>query len=805
MIEIPQVVLCSENEAERGRWRTALAGSAELRECAGLAALEAALTLRPADVLVAPADAPLLEGIQRIRGEARLVLCGARLPPGVSDAAAQGYDLRHVARVEDLRREVQALARPRSLTRRHQLTGLTVCWAGTPAAATVMDISNGGLSFRLELEGNLEELLPGTVLHGVQVVRGGELALAAEAITVRYVELCDPGDSGGGAHYRIGCELASPLRPPTTGKAARITDGAARAGLLRAALRSGGLYLQDAEGAQAGITCNTGRVDLEHGALELASPFCPFEKLDVVRGTFELGGGSYRFLTAVASTQPLALRLPPVIEVAHRRTSSRYRPAAGQPVEVELVGPLLPGGAARRPVLELSSTGLSFAAHPEYDLFPPGARLTRVAVKLGGLDLCCSAEVKNLLPLPGKEGAQGELRCGLVFEGLDQQDRGRLADAVMRHRFPGLADGTEVPFEQVWRFFQDTRFLYPEKLQAIAPLVPEIHRTYSRLGPETTHLFKSLVYREQDKLLAHLSTVRAFRRTWVVQHLAGQTRRRGQQAPRVVNQGLSEYFGQNTDLEYVKVFFRPDNKWPARVFGGFARKVTDRQLSDLRRFHYLALHTSAILPGAAPDLRVIEVDGGDLSVVERHFVGAERGLLLRSDDLTRGGLALPELSAAYRERGLQRERRVLLALRKDLPVGFALCELSSPGLNLSELLSSFHASLLPGAVDGAASAERALEQQRQARAALVRAALSLYRRAGRPFAVGLFDESLGEELLSLPALSRKQYVCWTCHRTLYRRFCEHVDRLYEMLDADRRRTQPHDALPDGELERGSAA
>src|SRR6185369_1875950 len=102
---------------------------------------------------------------------------------------------------------------------------------------------------------------------------------------------------------------------------------------------------------------------------------------------------------------------------------------------------------------------------------------------------------------------------------------------------------------------------------------------------------------------------------------------------------------------YHKIFFRPDNAWPARIFGGFARTVVDPRLSDLRTFDYYQLPASWVPTTDVGENRVevIEAAGADLSVVERHFVRTERGVLLRADDLTRDGLGLAELNARYRE------------------------------------------------------------------------------------------------------------------------------------------------------------
>jgi hypothetical protein len=788
------VVLLSTDADELLRWTAALEGAAELRSAGSVAELATALARAPAEVVIAPCDARLLDGIQRFRAGARLILCGPVAPTGVIDAASEGYDLRHVASVDGLSRAVHALARPRSAMVRHQLRGLYARWAGAARTVPVLDVSNSGLSLRIELDGELESLLPGVVLSSVEVHRGPALALAAESAIVRYVEqVSEPGED---PHYRIGCELSRPAEAQGHGRTVRMTDGIACLGLLRAALRTNGIFLHGQDPGSPGILCSRGQIDVEKGAIVLEAADAPFEPYEVVRGSFELGGSSHTFVTAAISREPLALRLPPAIEGVHRRSSARYRPDARSPVTAELTTPLIPGGPLPRLVLELSSTGFSFALDPTFDLFPPGMRLSRVELKLPDFTLACAGEVKNLAPLPGDAQA---LRCGVSFEGLDTETRERLVDAAMRHRYPGLEDGRVLSFEQIFRFFQETRFMYPAKLAALEPFMPAVRRTFTQLQSKESTVFKSLIYREGGKTLAHGSCVRVYRRTFVLQHLAGITHRLSHRpAPQVLNLGLAEYFGQSTDLEYLKFFFRPDNRWPSRVFGGFARKLSDRHLSDLRTFEYLGIDTGVELPERA-SVRVVEAAVGDLGLIERHFVATEKGLLLRSDDLTRGALSLRELDAEFGDLGLTRKRAVLLALREGEPVGFALCELSSPGMNLSELFSAFRIHLLP------AAGEPDDPRRRDVELALCRAALQFYRREGRPLAVALFSE--GDPVARiLPALTRKQYTCWTVHRSLCPSFCEHVDRLYQLLNEARRKKETaNDAVPDGELVRGDAA
>lgn len=769
----PAVVLLSNDAEEIARWSARLHEAVDLRAASTVPELAALLKVLPADVIVAPCDARLLEGIQRCRHEARLILCGRALPAGVLEAAAQGYDLIHLDDVDALRREIHALVRPRSLMKRHPLRGLEVTWAGVNRPSRIVDVSNGGFSFRVGLDEEVERLLPGSVISSVEIRRGGGIALSAASAVVRYVDRL-PADSGEPG-YRIGCELTSTGASPAA-RTMRIADRARRAGLLREALRSGGLFLEGEEGMARGVFVQGGQVDLERGEMILDAEAGAFEPHDVVRGTFEYGGGSHSFLTSVVSIEPFRLRLPRSIDAAQRRSATRYRPVKGHPIAVGVRSPLLPDETpSLRCLLELSSTGFSFAFDPSHDLFPPGTRLSEIHLSLDGRSVPCSGSVRNIGPVAGSPHL---VRCGVVFDELAPADRMRLADAVMRYRYPGLVDGRELTFEELWGFFKETRFLYAQKLETLAAIQPEVERTFAALLGHSDRVFKSLIYREDRTPIGHLSCVRSYRKTWVIQHLAGFTRTRGKQAPQILNAGVAEYIEHNA-IEYVKIYFRPENKWPSRVFGGFARKLSDPHRSDLRTFEHLVVPTNAEIPAGetAAGIRIVEAKGSDLAAVEHHYVAQGESLLIRSDDLTRSSLDLSDLDADFRMLGLSRRRVTLLAMRGDVPLGFALCELTSPGVNLSELFSSMRIAVFPPS--GLDEAEK-VRLEAATRAELLRASLELYRKNGRPFAVALLPEN-DPGAAAIPSSSHKRYTCWTVHRPLYRLFCEHLERLYERL------------------------
>jgi hypothetical protein len=271
---------------------------------------------------------------------------------------------------------------------------------------------------------------------------------------------------------------------------------------------------------------------------------------------------------------------------------------------------------------------------------------------------------------------------------------------------------------------------------------------------------------EGDRIVGHISSIRAYRRTYMIQHLAAAV---GREAGLVLSLGNAEYLMQNADFDYIKIWFHSHNRFPARVFGGFGRKVRDPELCNLKSYAHVTIPTQGDLVGAHRDgIEVIEASGEELAIVEQHFVRTEAPLLLRSDDLTRGALQLGAVNAGYRKLGLMRRRRVMLAMRAGTPLGFALVELSSPGLNLFDSLNRFSIHMLP-----AGEAEDAA-----VRRALVATIQGIYRQSGRVQVTGLVAPSDVDRYAAVGIIADKeQSTCVTTHRTQLRRFFEHMERL----------------------------
>src|SRR5262249_33137976 len=155
-------------------------------------------------------------------------------------------------------------------------------------------------------------------------------------------------------------------------------------------------------------------------------------------------------------------------------------------------------------------------------------------------------------------------------------------------------------------------FLYPSKEELLAPVMPEVRDTFARSYARPSDVFKAVVAREDGTLIGHVSGIRAYRHTWMPTHLAAlPTKHVGH----LLNLGAAAYFLQTADFESFKIYFHADHKWPARIFGGFARMQRDAACSDLRGYRHVMLSTATDLAPGPVGIDVIEASPDELAVV----------------------------------------------------------------------------------------------------------------------------------------------------------------------------------------------
>jgi len=143
----------------------------------------------------------------------------------------------------------------------------------------------------------------------------------------------------------------------------------------------------------------------------------------------------------------------------------------------------------------------------------------------------------------------------------------------------------------------------------------------------------------------------------------------------------------STKMDYTMLYFQPENKFPDRVFGGFARELNDPRGCSLDLFAYLP-YTRLSLGSKLPEGWTLNPASDlDLWEYERIYKDQSDGLLLDALGLVplkRGPQCIEEV---YARLNLVRQRRVFALRYKEDLSAILISNRTDFGFNLSELLN----------------------------------------------------------------------------------------------------------------------
>ena len=216
-------------------------------------------------------------------------------------------------------------------------------------------------------------------------------------------------------------------------------------------------------------------------------------------------------------------------------------------------------------------------------------------------------------------------------------------------------------------------------------------------------------------------------------------------------------------MQWIKIFFRPNNKWPARVFGDFAATVSDPPNSDLKIYNDL---TAPANVSRQRHSSIRNACHRDFATIESYFIERGRDLAVEADDLDPHHLTLQGLAAEYERIGLKRRREVIICERSGRVMGFALLEFSAAGLNFSELTNVFSVHMV--------QPDPEITQE------LIEAAQGRYLELGRPSVIALTEDKdvLAFEQAGFTCV--KRYCCWSFNRSIIPQFYSYLLRIFHV-------------------------
>jgi hypothetical protein len=234
---------------------------------------------------------------------------------------------------------------------------------------------------------------------------------------------------------------------------------------------------------------------------------------------------------------------------------------------------------------------------------------------------------------------------------------------------------------ELFALYERTGFLYPAKAARLIPHLDVVQDNWRRLLRAGDSLLYVLTAGDDEDGSASVAVWRTTRDSWVWQHLVCENNPLRSRA--VMLGGLVRCMRGNIG-ESQQNWFRPENRFPARVFGSMVESLGE-SFASVRRHMYFAVPRRA---GRQSDrtVQIVPYDRSHQDALCAVAALARGGVYVKAEALDRD-VELQSVDCLYRSVGLRRTRHVWLAYRHgtDEAIGAALAYRGPLGLNFSFL------------------------------------------------------------------------------------------------------------------------
>ena len=117
---------------------------------------------------------------------------------------------------------------------------------------------------------------------------------------------------------------------------------------------------------------------------------------------------------------------------------------------------------------------------------------------------------------------ENDIHYGIAILDMDIHSYSRINHILGINSDPQISVSTEVDLDALWEFFFQTGFIYPEKYGFCVAHRENFTKTYRKLYQENPEIARHITYEKNGRIYGHMSMIRAYERTWLIQHHAAR-------------------------------------------------------------------------------------------------------------------------------------------------------------------------------------------------------------------------------------------------------------------------------------------
>ena len=341
-------------------------------------------------------------------------------------------------------------------------------------------------------------------------------------------------------------------------------------------------------------------------------------------------------------------------------------------------------------VVDLSGSGFAVEENQNNSVLLPGMILPELELSFANsFTIKCRAQVVYRKSVEAeKEGHW--VKCGVALLDINIQDHAKLISILQQTKNKNSYFCNRVSLDELWNFFFETGFIYPDKYEHIEKNKHQIKATYEKLYNNESNITRHFIYQDKGRIMGHMAMLRYYKKTWLIHHHAARKSALNKAGLIVLDQigrmGNNSHRLDSLHMDYLICYYRPENKFPSRVFGGAANSIHDPKGCSIDTFAYYHHRCNSTQLASLPESwQLTPVAEIDLLELENFYQHVSGGLMLDATDLKPNRLSIDKLSEEYERLGLKRDRQ-LFALRQENQLkAIVMVNLTDLGLNLSDL------------------------------------------------------------------------------------------------------------------------
>jgi hypothetical protein len=244
--------------------------------------------------------------------------------------------------------------------------------------------------------------------------------------------------------------------------------------------------------------------------------------------------------------------------------------------------------------------------------------------------------------------------------------------------------------DQLWQFFFETGVIYRKNYCHIKENKEKYRELYEKLYTQHPRIARHFIYQEKNAILGHMATIRFFENSWLIHHHAaskGESNHAGLAVLNLISRFINDSHRLSSiHMDYVFCYYRVENKFPHKVFGGAARNIRNPKACSLDDMAYLHVHREFNSLQKMSDSWGLSVTvKTDLQELANYYEDSSGGLMIEALDLDPSMLEGGDITEEYAAIGFKRERHLFSLKQNGSLVAIFMLNFSDIGLNMSDL------------------------------------------------------------------------------------------------------------------------